>query len=312
MEDRRQGGCMTEFLDHPLLIAIVANRKDVVEFLIDNGADLSQAIKIYGYGNKINYCMPFLVVAYQMGCADVAELLIDKGSDVNAIATSFKFKYRVVDERGTSYLESTQTQDMTTLQIAINACIKYGDIPFSLVELLLSRGADPNAKGARDLIEYKNARAVVGADNGEEGGGIGNGLVYEYSNTPLDMALSGQKFPLWQPPHNNKSIRNLFVCDVRNREEFLREAKVRAQAVNLLLVNGADFDHYLKTLDRVLEPNLCMTIERWSTCMAIIVLQELGTFHHLEQSTIIQLRQFLYASNPHDENKDNDGMNLES
>jgi hypothetical protein len=67
----------------------------------------------------------------------------------------------------------------------------------------------------------------------------------------------------------------------------------KIEIVQFLLAKGSDFD--LGLLSRISNPTLRSTLERWQTCMAIVVLQELAVYYQIDASSIIDLWLYLHG-----------------
>ena len=63
----------------PLLVAIVTRRKNVIEFLLDRGANIDGVVRsVLGRED-----VPYLCIASELGYADIVEFLIERGADID-------------------------------------------------------------------------------------------------------------------------------------------------------------------------------------------------------------------------------------
>jgi ankyrin repeat protein len=60
------------------VIAIIARRKNLVEFLLDRGANIHEVLFIYP-----NDKVPYLQIASKKGYLEIVEVLLDRGADVD-------------------------------------------------------------------------------------------------------------------------------------------------------------------------------------------------------------------------------------
>ena len=165
----------------PLDLAVVNGYKEIIELLIEKGADVNaedddgNSPLHMAYRGEINELM---VVN---GCKEIFELLIEKGADVNA-----------KDDNGCSPLHTAYTKEIAELFIANGADVEakdyYGNTPLhfansgEIAELLIDNGAGVNAKNSDDctpldlaLEEYIiNLLRKHGGKTGEELEATGN------------------------------------------------------------------------------------------------------------------------------------------
>ena len=117
------------------------------------------------------------------------------------------------------------------------------DISIDLMELLLDRGFNPNAKWRKTQYNYR-----------------------------------------YESPHCLYTSLDLLIDD---------ESCPKIEIVQLLLAKGSDFN--LGALSRISNPTLRSTLERWQTCMAIILLQELAIYYQMDASSIIDVWLYLHG-----------------
>ncbi len=72
------------------------------------------------------------------------------------------------------------------------------------------------------------------------------------------------------------------------------ESKPKINIVQLLLAKGSGFDLAVLRTKRSF-PTMRSTLERWQTCMAIIVLQELAIYYQMDASSFIDLWLYLHG-----------------
>jgi len=139
----------------PLIIAVDEGKKDMVEFLISQGADVNAS------GEK---GLRPLHTAAQKGNADIAKLLILKGSDVNIVdKNKYTPLHYAVEERNTDIVKllienGADVNARTTEGVQpIHISSKYGDI--EIAKILLAKGADLNSK---DKLGSKSIQYAAG------------------------------------------------------------------------------------------------------------------------------------------------------
>jgi ankyrin repeat protein len=128
----------------PLFLAVYWGHKDIVKFLISNGANVN-SIDIYGHTSL-----------HQTKSLDIAKLLIAAGADVNAR-----------DSSGETPLHQTKSLDIAKLLIAagadVNARDFSGETPLhhacsrEIAELLISNGADVKSQSSYNVTPLHTA-----------------------------------------------------------------------------------------------------------------------------------------------------------
>ncbi|KAM6503799.1 hypothetical protein JOM56_000742 [Amanita muscaria] len=159
----KQGGNVNAQSEYGNVIQAAASvhAKDIVELLLDNGADVNAQGGCYGNP---------LQVASSRGDKDIVELLLDKGADVNAQSGEYGNALQTASYRGRK----------------------------DIVELLLDKGADVNAQGGKygnalQAASLKGKKDIVellldkGADVNAQGGYYGNALQAASKRAHMDI-----------------------------------------------------------------------------------------------------------------------------
>ena len=140
--------------------------------------------------------------------------------------------------------------------------------------MLLSKGAYPN-----DKDNDGNSPIICASDKGHA--------------SVVELLLSKGAYPNDKDNDGNSPI----ICASREGH---------ASVVELLLSKGAD----IPNTEPDYSSNIIDILNKWSISMAIIVLQELSLYYHLDASTIIDLYQYIGALEEDDEEDDEEDEDL--
>ncbi len=156
----------------------------------------------------------------------------------------------------------------------------------SVVELLLSKGANPNDKNnccnSAILCASRRGSAIVVE------------LLLSKGANPHDKSNDGFSPIIWASSQGHVNIVELLLSKGANPNDKnnyghspikYASDEGHASVVELLLSKGADIPNdFINDI-----------FSKWPISMAIIVLQELSLYYHLDASTIIDLYQYIGA-----------------
>ena len=167
----------------PLNHAVACGHKAIAEYLISKGADI--------HGKDKEWYTPLHMAAF-WGSKDIAEILLQEGADVNALNKSI-----------TTPLHSAAgawdplDTGITLMATAISFDKEAMKSIIAIAEMLISKGADPNAKdvsGATPLHWAAQRNRVSIAEllisRGADINAKTKGILFMMRQTPLDIALA--------------------------------------------------------------------------------------------------------------------------
>lgn len=166
----------------PLNHATACGHKAIVEYLISKGADI--------HGKDKECCTPLHMAAF-WGAKDIAEILLREGADVNSLNKS---KITPLHSAAGACNPLDDTMRVMAVGISFDEEIMKSIVAIS--ELLISNGADPNAKdvsGATPLHWAAHTNRVSMAEllisKGADINTRSKRFLFWKGQTPLEIAL---------------------------------------------------------------------------------------------------------------------------